>query len=266
MLDPGHLPDVFDVVGDVFHGHRRDRAGAVPFPGPALRRQERRHERHHAHPAVAGQPGQHVVRHVARVAADRPRRRMTEDHRGAGGVQGGTHSGVGDVRQVDEHADPVHLGHHLAAEVAEPADPGHVGGAVRPAGVLVVGQGQVADAQLVQHPQDGQRVADAVPALGPDQAGDPAGPERRLQSAGGRHQLQPVREPAVHLPDQVDLLQRAHHGRRRGQVTRHVDGPELGADPPRRQPGQIGAGQRLVPVQRELLQRGRRHRLPGQDP
>ncbi|GIF35929.1 hypothetical protein Axi01nite_02400 [Actinoplanes xinjiangensis] len=129
-----------------------------------------------------------------------------------------------------------------------------------------MGQGQIPDAQLTEHPQDRQGVADTVPALGPEQPGDPPGPECRLQPVRRGHQFQPARKAPVQRVHQVDLLEGADHGRRRGQVTRDVDGPELRADPPRRQPWQVGTGQRLPLVERELLQFVRRHRTAVQGP
>ncbi|BEL12080.1 hypothetical protein Q0Z83_102710 [Actinoplanes sichuanensis] len=121
-------------------------------------------------------------------------------------------------------------------------------------------QGQIAYAQLTEHPQDRERVADAVSALGAEQPGDPPRPERRLHPVRGGHQLQPARETMVQRPDQVDLLKRPDHGSRRGQITRYVDRPELRAHPPGPQPWQVGTSQRLPLVERELLQVVRRHR------
>ncbi|GIE27016.1 hypothetical protein Ait01nite_000610 [Actinoplanes italicus] len=169
------------------------------------------------------------------------------------------------MRQVDEHADPVHLSDHLAAEVVEPAEPGCVGGAVGPRDVLLVGQGQIPDAQLTEHPQDRQGVADAVAALGTEQPGDPSRPERGLHAVSRRHELEPAGVAAVQRVHQVDLLQGPDHGSRRRQVAGHVDRPELGAHPPGGQSRQVGTGQWLMPVERELVQvrRGERAAVQG---
>ena len=119
---------------------------------------EPRHERHQAGAAVVGQPGQHVVGHVARVVADRERRGVGEDHWSAGDVEGVAHHVVADVGQVDQHPEAVHLAHDLAAEVVETAEHGLVGRRVGPGHVVVVGEGQVADAEPVVHPQDAERL------------------------------------------------------------------------------------------------------------
>ena len=107
---PGHLAGVLDVRDDV--GDRRARAAAARRPGarnpgrasrscgsrsrrghrrPATAwsqsrrggRHELRHERHHAHAAVGGQRGEHVVGDVAGVVGDRAAGRVREDHRAA---------------------------------------------------------------------------------------------------------------------------------------------------------------------------------------
>jgi hypothetical protein len=57
------------------------------------------------------------------------------------------------VTQVDEHPDAVHLGNDLATEVGQPAQHRLIGGGVGPRDVVVVGEGQVADAEAVEHAQ-----------------------------------------------------------------------------------------------------------------
>ncbi len=91
-------------------------------PGGAVAVDEVRHERHQAGAAVVGQPGQHVVGHVAWVVGHRPRGRVAEDHRRLAGVQGRPHRGGRDVGEVDHHPDPVHLPDHLGAERRQPPD------------------------------------------------------------------------------------------------------------------------------------------------
>ena len=104
----------------------------------------------------------------------RPGRGVGEDHRGRRDRQGIAHRGRRDVGQIDQHAEPVHLADDLTAELGQPAVPRLVGGRVGPVGVLVVGEGQVADPEPVERSQRAEGVVDAVAALGPEQAGDPA--------------------------------------------------------------------------------------------
>ena len=76
------------------------------------------------------------------------------------------------MAEVDEHPDAVHLGDDLATEVGEPAQRRLVRGGVGPRDVVVVGEGQVADTEAVEHAQRAERLVDLVAALGTHQAGD----------------------------------------------------------------------------------------------
>ena len=67
-------------------------------------------------PPLRGQRREHVVGHVARVVAQRTRAGVAEDHRRARWRERGPHRRGRDVREVDEHAEPVHLAHDLDAE------------------------------------------------------------------------------------------------------------------------------------------------------
>ena len=70
-----------------------------------------------------------------------------------------------------------------------------------------MGQGQIPYAQFGQHAQDGERVADAVPALGPDEPRDTAAQEGRLHLAGGPRR----RHPAGVQPQLGRTLLRVQH-------------------------------------------------------
>ena len=85
-------------------------------PVAAGRRHEGGHERHHADPAVAGERDEHVVRHVARVSQTARAERVAEDHRCSRDPQRVAHDVGRHVREVHEHADPVHLRDDLLAE------------------------------------------------------------------------------------------------------------------------------------------------------
>ena len=156
-----------------------------------------------------------------------------------------------DVREVDEHADAVHLAHHLDAKGGEPADGRLVGGRVGPRDVVVVGQRQVTDTQHVQHPQGCEGTTDGVATLSPDEGGDPPRREDRLQLVRGASESQPVAIPGDHLMDGVDLFQGLDDRRAIGQRGGDPGRPELRADAAVPQPGQVGVrgGQALGKVQ-----------------
>jgi small ligand-binding sensory domain FIST len=266
VADARGLADVLDVVGDLGQRGLGSGVGGLPIgleavqlvevlrvkaaarglgleagrPVRAVLRHEARHERDHADAAVPGQPGQHLVGHIPRVVADRAGAGMREDHRGRGDVQGVAHRGRRGVRQVDQHADPLHLADHVAAEVGQPAGRRLVGGRVGPADVRVVGERHIPHAQRVQHPQRAERARDRVAALGAEQRGDPAGREDPLHVGGGQRELQRPGIAGDHRAGQVDLLE--HRGDRlvAGQRGGDIDRPELAADPAGRQPRQVG--------------------------
>ena len=234
-------------------------------PRGALRRDEAGHERHHADPAVAGQPGQHVVGYIARAVGDRLGAGVREDHRGLGHIQRIVHRGNRNMRQVYQHAEPLHLADHVPPELGQPAGLRLVGGRVGPAGVGVVGQRQVPDAERVEHPQHAERTGDGVAAFGAEQRGHPAGGEHPLHVVRGQREAERLGVARDQPPGHVDLLE--HGGDRAipvstgsGQPGRDVDGPELRPDPAGRR---AGAGRCAGP---RPARRGRSapwSRLPG---
>ncbi len=62
---------------------------------------------------------QHVIGHVARSIDQRTCGRMRGDHRGFRGGDGVPEGLVGDVRNVDHHAEAVHLEHDLLTEIGK---------------------------------------------------------------------------------------------------------------------------------------------------
>ena len=171
--------------------------------------------------------------------ADGPGRGVGEDHRGRRDRQGIPH-GVGrDVGQIHQHAEPVHLPDDLTTELAQATEPGLVGGRVGPVGVLVVGEGQIADPEPVQRSQGAEGVVDAVPALGPEQAGDRAALLcLQLQPLGRGDQGQGVRVVTDHGVHRVDLLQGGGDRVRTPVGAGHEHRPELpghtaGTKPPK---------------------------------
>ena len=177
-----------------------------------------------------------------------------------GRVQRVVHGGDRDVRQVDEHAEALHLRHDLAAEVRQAAAVRLVGRGVGPADVVVVRQRHVADAKGVQRAEHAERAVDAVAALRAEQGGDLARLERRLHVVGGQRELEAARVGGDHPVHHVDLLEDRRHGRVAREAGRDVDRPELAADPALHQARDVGVravdapGQaRLDRVKAELL-------------
>ena len=217
-------------------------------PGAGGRADEERHEGDHADAAVAGQSGQHVVRHVARMITDRPGRGVAEDHRRGGGVQRVVHRGRRHVGQVDQHAEPVHLGDHLAAEVGQPAVHRFVGGRVGPVGVLVVGQGEVADARAGRAMRSTPRelLIECPPSAPSRLPIRPPSASARVQPVGVGDQNQVA--PDTARPSSYTASICSSVAVTAASPTRlhgHVHRPELGADLPAPQPGQVGVQLRL---------------------
>lgn len=117
---------------------------------------------------------------------------MREDDRRSRRLQRVVHRFGRRVTQVDQHAEPIHFAHHRLAEFGEAdfiagrADAravvaGAALRATRPRRVARVRQRQVARAQVVEHAQHRQAVAQRVAALHADQAGDLARAVRLLQ-------------------------------------------------------------------------------------
>ncbi len=269
MIEPGNVSHVLDVVGDV--GDRRPRhrvvadpvvelrpAGEVPvvqpaplrlggggsLPLPARRRDEPGHERGHRDPAVARQPPEYLVRDIPRMIGHGPGRGVREDHRNRRDVEDIAHRVRRHVRQVDEHADPLHLGHDLAAEVRQPAVRGVVGRRVSPRHVAVVGQRHVPDAQRVHRPEYSERAPDRVPALRADQRRHLAGRHDPLNVRGGQRELERVPVPADQAVHEIDLLQGGRDRCLSLQLGRNIDRPELGSHSAGGQPGQVGLRER----------------------
>ena len=107
---------------------------------------------------------------------------------------------------------PLHLAHHVAAEVGQAAGVGVVGGRVGPADVAVVGQRHVPDAERVQHAEHAERAADGSGRLRRRAARPPGRPRSPLHVVRGQRELQRLRVARDHPAGQVDLLE--HRGDR----------------------------------------------------
>ena len=159
MLDPGHLTGVLDVIGDLGESSPRRRVrGAPPLelgdgggfrcspacsrrrrrPSSSPRRAARRRSAalRSAHswetksgtnvimttPPLAGSAAS-TSSGTSRTWSVSARHDECEKITGARETSSASRMVVGgDVRDVDQHADPVHLPDHLPAEVGEPAD------------------------------------------------------------------------------------------------------------------------------------------------
>ena len=258
VLEPGHLPDVLDVVGDARRpsacgGARCSRSritGSTLLEAArvtaALAHARRGSSKNQSAcpwstnggtkvtmhtPPLPASAAEHVVGDVARVVADGARRAVAEDHGRGRHVERVAHHVGGDVREVDEHADPVHLADHVAAEVGEPAEHRLVGGGVGPGHVLVVGQRHVAHAERVHHPQRAERGVDRVAALHADQRRDPAaGAWRRRPRSAVRHSARSSGNAVDEAVHEVDLLERRGDRLVAGERAGHEHRPELAGD------------------------------------
>ncbi len=119
-----------------------------------------------------------------------------------------------------------------------------IGGGIGPVVVLGMGERHVARAGPVQLAQHRQRVADRVSALDADERGDASGAvdAHHVASAGG--QLEGVGIQLGQPVHHVDLLEDRLHRGRTGELDRHVDRPELAADPATAQPRDVGVERR----------------------
>ena len=161
------------------------------------------------------------------------------------------------MREVDEHAEPVHLAHHLAPERARARRATGTSVAESAHGdVVVVRQGQVAHAEHVQHPQ--RRRASSRSSGRPRRPSSEAiRPARRrpLDLVGGpregqlgRHTVAIIRWTASTCSS-VALTAASPCS-----VLGHEDRPELGADPALAQPGQVGVRRGAAGVDVEAVE------------
>ena len=157
-----------------------------------------------------------------------------------GQVEHVAHRGGRDMGEIHQHAQAIHLPNHLAPEFGETVVAGGVQRRVGPVEGHVVGQRHVAGAQIVVGAQRAKGVLDGVAALHAEQGGDAAPFEAALDVFGGQRQRQAVGVTRHDAPGDVELLQ-LHLGKATVlDLTRDIDGPELGPHLALGQPGQIG--------------------------
>ena len=175
---------------------------SLAHPARGLHREEHRDERDHRDAAVVGEPLEDVVGDVARMVRDGTARGVGEDDGRGGRVERRVHRRRRDVRAVHEHPDPVHLAHHVAAEVVQAADRGIVGRRVRPWDVVVVRERHVARAEFPEHAQRPERRVDGVAALDAHHRADASGLEGAGHVGRGARNLERVGIAARHLVDE----------------------------------------------------------------
>ena len=123
-------------------------------------------------PPFFAMPGEDVVGDVARVIGQGARARVREDDRRLRDVEHLAHHVRRDVRDVDQHAEPVHLAHHLAPERRQPAVRRGVGRRIGPVVVLAMRERHVADAERVVGAQRAEAVLERLAVLHAEERGD----------------------------------------------------------------------------------------------
>ena len=196
----------------------------------------------HDHAAVLGERPEHVVGHVAGVPVERPGGRVAEDDGHGRDREGVGERGVAHVREVDEHAEPVHLADELAARLVQPAPARGVGRGVGPGVRVRVRERDVADAPPGDRAQDVGVGLERVAALEPEEHGDAALAGEPADVGGRPGDLGAVERGHLAL----DLVE---HGRRPGRrrrplavVLAHEEREERGVEPALGHPREVDVG------------------------
>ena len=142
------------------------------------------------------------------MVAERERVGVGEQHRRARQVEHLVHHRVRHMGEVDDHAQPVQLQHHLAAERRQPAMPRRVGGAVDPVQRLVVAERHQPHAGRMPDPQRRQAVLQAGAALHGDEGGDPPLASGPRHIGGAARRQEGLGIARLHLQGHVHHL---HH-------------------------------------------------------
>ncbi len=137
--------------------------------------------------------------------------RMAEHYRRLGFVERVHHRRLAHMAEIDQHPQPVHLAHYLAAEVGQPAMQRRVGRAVGPAQPLGVCEREVTHTQVIGLAEHGQALADRIAALHPKHRRDLAALHGRSGFVGGAHESELVGVARHHALHDVDLFQHRHH-------------------------------------------------------
>ena len=120
--------------------------------------------------ALLGQGLEHVVAHVAMMGRQGPAAGVGGHDRRLGQFQHVPERRIGGVRHVDDHPQPIHLGHDLPPEFREPAMDGlGIARGVGPIRRRPVCQGHEPNAGPEEFAQEDEVVLDGVAALDPDE-------------------------------------------------------------------------------------------------
>ena len=192
------------------------------------------------------------------------RARVREDDRRLREVEDLAHHVRRDVRDVDQHAEPVHLAHHLAPERRQPAVRRGVGRRVGPVVVLAVSERHVADAERIVGAQRAEAVLERLAVLHAEERGDLALLPGALDVGGAGGEEEGVRVGVDHPAGELDLLELG--ARRVRQSRGDEDAPELARDPALAEPRDVGVDGRaaLAQVDPGQIARERLAQRPGQ--
>ena len=161
---------------------------------PELLAEERRVVVDHHDATVEREGAHHIVGHVPRVVRDDAAGRMRRDHRRLGRLDRIEERLVGHMRDVDHHAEPVHLADDILPERGEAVVGRFVGRGIGPVVVLVVREGHVPDAERGVDAQQPHVVVDHVATFHAHERGDLVigrGLPHFGRRAGTRQPLQP---------------------------------------------------------------------------
>ena len=252
MRGADELHRMIDVIDDLLPRHARQlrRRDVFLLRLVPLVRQEADRVVDHDDAALAAERTDHVVGHIARMAGDRAHGRVRRDERRLACLDRIPERLVGDVGDVDHHAQAVQLADDVLAEVCQAVVRRLVARRIAPVGVHAVRQRQIPHAETLVLAQDGKAVVDHVTAFHPHQRRDPAGLVRRPHFRGRRRQRDLVRVLLGEPPDVIDEDQRALHRFGAGDGAGHVDREERGVEPALAHAWEIDmvlAGFRLVP-------------------
>lgn len=220
-----------DHVHDVVHDCLEIRRSRV------VRVEEPPHKHDHQHAAIVLEPRNHIVRCIAVVLGQCVARRVAKDDRRPRRVQHVAHRLVRDVRQVDEHAQTVHLADPCDPKLGQPsilAPSGDRRGGRGIRVVAVVRDGDVPHPQVVQLAEHGDRGACLVETLCAQHRRDLARLEGLAHAGWGGAEFK-FREVVDEAARDVDLLQGVSHGvsgviEAFEVVALDKNGPELAAD------------------------------------
>ena len=190
-------------------------------------------EVHHDDAVVLRDGLKHLVGHVASGLCERASGGVRGDDGRARGGDDVPEGLVGDVRDIDHHAEAVHLLNDLFAEGCESVVVGDggvvdVAGGVGPVVGVGPGEGHVADAETVVVAQEAEVVLDGVAALDAHQDGELSALVCGEDLVGGEAELQLVGGFADLLKCAVDEREGAVRGLFRGVLAGvDPDGEEL---------------------------------------